>query len=62
MNMKTYVNRLGSEEFPRWIVVNDDHEVWDGDAWGEVQCGLLYAHRGLAEADGARIAADQQLP
>ena len=58
--MKTYINRIGPEEFPRYIIVDEDHQVWDGDAFGHVRCGLVYAHQDLAEADAARIESDQQ--
>jgi hypothetical protein len=60
MDMKLYVNRIGPEEFDRFVIVNEDHQVWDGNDFGDVRCGLLYAHRDLAEADAARIEADQE--
>jgi hypothetical protein len=58
--MNLYVNRIGPEEFDRYVIVNESHQVWDGNDFGDVRCGLLYAHPDLAEADAARIKADQE--
>jgi hypothetical protein len=57
--MKTYINRIGPEEFPRYIIVDEDSQVFDGQDFGDVRCGLIYAHQELAEKDAARIEADR---
>ncbi len=57
--MKTYINRVGPEEFPRYIIVNEDDEVWNGQGFGHIRSGLIYAHRDLAEQDAARIEAER---
>lgn len=57
--MTTCVHRVGAEEFPRFVIVNKDHDVWNGHSFGDIRSGLLYAHRNLAETDAAEIEADR---
>jgi hypothetical protein len=57
--MKTYVNRIGPEDFDRYVIVNEDHEVFDGEGFGDLRSGLVYANRDLAKQDAARIEAER---
>lgn len=57
--VKTYVNRVGPEEFPRFVIVNEDEDVFDGQGFGHIRSAIVYAHRALAEQDAARIEAER---
>src|SRR5579885_3754432 len=57
--MKLYVNRVGPEDFPRYIIVDEDDHVFDGHGFGHIRSALVYAHRNLAEQDAARIESER---
>lgn len=57
--MNTSINRVGSEEFPRYVIVDEDSQVWNGEGFGHIRSALIYAHRNLAEQDAARIEAER---
>lgn len=49
--LKTGVSIVG-EIHPRYVVVNNRKEFWDGTAWTtEYRKALIYAHANLVQAD-----------